>query len=190
YGNEYFRREFGKESVDYMLPDCFGFPASMPSIWAHAGLKGFSTQKLTWGSAGGISFTLGTWIGPDGRSVTAALDPGSYASALQGRVDLNPKWVERVERNGRDYGVFADYHYYGVGDQGGAPKDADVANYLASIDQPHSKSHVVLSSSDQIYRDLTAEQAARLPRYKGDMLLTEHSAGTLTRPAAHKRLNL
>ncbi len=47
YGNEYFRREFGKESVDYMLPDCFGFPASMPSIWAHAGLRGFSTQKLT-----------------------------------------------------------------------------------------------------------------------------------------------
>jgi alpha-mannosidase len=189
YGNEYFRREFGKESVDYMLPDCFGFPASMPSIWAHAGLKGFSTQKLTWGSAVGIPFTLGTWIGPDGRSVTAALDPGSYASAIQGRVDRNPKWVERVERNGRDYGVFADYHYYGVGDQGGAPKDADVANYLASIDQPDSKFHVVLSSSDQIYRDLTAEQAARLPRYKGDMLLTEHSAGTLTSQSAMKRWN-
>jgi hypothetical protein len=52
YGNEYFRREFGKESVDYMLPDCFGFPASMPSIWAHAGLKGFSTQKADVGIGG------------------------------------------------------------------------------------------------------------------------------------------
>ena len=31
-----------------MLPDCFGFPASLPSILAHAGIKGFSTQKLTW----------------------------------------------------------------------------------------------------------------------------------------------
>jgi alpha-mannosidase len=189
YGNQYFRREFEKESIDYMLPDCFGFPASMPSIWAHAGLRGFSTQKLTWGSAVGIPFTLGTWVGPDGRSVTAALDPGSYASALQGRVDLNPKWVERVERNGRDYGVFADYHYYGVGDQGGAPKDADVANYLASVDQPDSKVHVVLGSSDQIYRDLTDAQAERLPRYAGDMLLTEHSAGTLSSQAAMKRWN-
>ena len=27
YGNEYFRKEFGKESWDFMLPDCFGFPA-------------------------------------------------------------------------------------------------------------------------------------------------------------------
>src|SRR5262249_30591832 len=50
YGNEFFRREFGKASQEYMLPDCFGFPASLPSILAHSGIKGFSTQKLVWGS--------------------------------------------------------------------------------------------------------------------------------------------
>src|SRR5206468_3643031 len=27
YGNEYFRKDFGKASEEYMLPDCFGFPA-------------------------------------------------------------------------------------------------------------------------------------------------------------------
>ncbi len=26
YGNEYFRKDFGKASAEYMLPDCFGFP--------------------------------------------------------------------------------------------------------------------------------------------------------------------
>ncbi len=51
YGNEYFRHEFGKASEEYMLPDCFGFPADLPSILAAAGIKGFSTQKLTWGSS-------------------------------------------------------------------------------------------------------------------------------------------
>src|ERR1700733_7610278 len=40
YGNTYFRQEFGKASAEYMLPDCFGFPASLPSILAHAGVKG------------------------------------------------------------------------------------------------------------------------------------------------------
>ena len=40
YGNKFFQREFGKTSAEYMLPDCFGFPASLPSILAHAGLKG------------------------------------------------------------------------------------------------------------------------------------------------------
>ena len=50
YGKEYFRREFGKTSAEFMLPDCFGFPASLPSILAHVGIKGFSTQKLSWRS--------------------------------------------------------------------------------------------------------------------------------------------
>src|ERR671938_1774921 len=47
YGSHYFRREFGQTSAEYMLPDCFGFPASLPSILAHMGIKGFSTQKLS-----------------------------------------------------------------------------------------------------------------------------------------------
>ena len=32
YGNAYYEREFGYRSIDYMLPDCFGFVASMPSV--------------------------------------------------------------------------------------------------------------------------------------------------------------
>lgn len=46
YGNEYFRHDFGKASTEYMLPDCFGFPASLPSILAHAGLRGFPRRSL------------------------------------------------------------------------------------------------------------------------------------------------
>lgn len=189
YGNDFFRREFGKESVDYMLPDCFGFPASMPSIWAHCGLLGFSTQKLTWGSAVGIPFKIGMWEGPDGRSVIAALDPGPYVGAIKGRVDTNPKWVERVHNNGQQYGVWADFHYYGVGDQGGAPGADDVANYVASAERTDGKIKVALVSSDQMFKDITPEQQPRLPRYKGDLLLTEHSAGTLTSQAYMKRWN-
>lgn len=187
YGNRYFKREFGKESVDFMLPDCFGFPASMPSIWAHCGLKGFSTQKLSWGSAVGIPFKIGHWEGPDGRSIIAALDPGPYVGAIKGPVHSNPEWVKRIETNGERYGVFADYHYYGVGDQGGAPHKADVLNYLRSARDPGATPRVILAASDQFYMDLTPEQATALPRYKGDLLLTEHSAGTLTSQSYMKR---
>ena len=63
YGQRFFEREFGTESCEYMLPDCFGFPASLPSVLAHCGLRGFSTQKLTWGSAVGIPFNIGVWEG-------------------------------------------------------------------------------------------------------------------------------
>src|SRR5580658_3773243 len=91
YGNEFYRHEFGTYSKEYMLPDCFGFPSSLPSILAHSGVKGFSTQKLVWGSSAdaggpeslestpeGIPFNVGMWIGPDGHGVIAALNPGSY----------------------------------------------------------------------------------------------------------------
>src|SRR5258708_34693631 len=86
-----------------MLPDCFGFPASLPSILAHMGLKGFSTQKLTWGSAArvggpgspentpvGIPFNVGFWEGPDGRGVIAAFNPGSYGGHRAGDNTQSP----------------------------------------------------------------------------------------------------
>src|SRR5256886_8328823 len=95
YGNEWFRKEFGKARGEYMLPDCFGFPASLPTILAHSGVKGFSTQKLTWGSSAdaggpesrektpeGTPFNVGVWVGPDGESVLAGLNPGSYGGGV------------------------------------------------------------------------------------------------------------
>ncbi len=189
YGNLFFEREFGKESVDFMLPDCFGFPASMPSIWAHCGLKGFSTQKLTWGSAVGIPFHVGLWEGPDGASVIAALDPGPYVGAIEGPVQTNAEWSHRIQENGERFGLWADYHYYGVGDMGGAPHEADVQNYVESMKAKDGNFRVALTSSDQLYRDVTPAIAARLPRYRGDLLLTQHSAGTLTSQSYMKRWN-
>src|SRR6202521_5876059 len=97
YGNDWFRKEFGKASSEYMLPDCFGFPSSLPTILAHSGVKGFSTQKLVWGSSApgggpeslektpeGTPFNVGVWIGPDGESVLAGLNPGDYSGGIYG----------------------------------------------------------------------------------------------------------
>ena len=95
YGNNWFRNEFGKASAEYMLPDCFGFPSSLPTILAHSGVKGFSTQKLVWGSSAdsggpespektpqGTPFNVGVWVGPDGESVLAGLNPGDYSGGI------------------------------------------------------------------------------------------------------------
>ncbi len=53
YANHFFTKEFGVCGSDFMVPDCFGFPASLPTVLAHCSIKGFSTQKLRWGFAGG-----------------------------------------------------------------------------------------------------------------------------------------
>lgn len=189
YGNGYFKAEFSRESVDFLLPDCFGFQAHVPSVLAHAGLKGFSTQKLSWGSASGIPFNLGNWTGPDGKGIIAALNATDYGGEIKKRLDTSAYWVNRVMDNGRKYGVFADYRYYGVGDEGGAPRDEDVKNAVGSIGQPDGKINIYLCSSDQLFRDLTTAQKNNLPSFSGDLLLTEHSSGSLTSQAYMKRWN-
>jgi alpha-mannosidase len=290
YGNEWFRAEFGKASEEYMLPDCFGFPASLPTILAHSGVKGFSTQKLTWGSSAnaggwnsrektpeGTPFNVGVWVGPDGESVLAGLNPGGYGGdvnadlskplppppadsafedvekqlqplqqklqqAERSRQPLDPQevqryfalrseqqaleqvqrersesryqhdWATRVEQNGKVSGVYTDYHYYGTGDIGGTPDEASVRHLEAIVTQgttdmppqgafqggqchadwPPVKVgdgpvHVVSATADQMFRDITPAEAAGLPRYTGEMELTNHSAGSLTSQAYQKR---
>lgn len=47
-GQEFYKQEFGRKSTDIFLPDYFGFSYTLPTIATHAGLIGFSTQKLQW----------------------------------------------------------------------------------------------------------------------------------------------
>jgi alpha-mannosidase len=291
YGNNWFRSEFGKASAEYMLPDCFGFPSSLPTILAHSGVKGFSTQKLVWGSSadgGGVQslertpegtpFNVGVWVGPDGESVLAGINPGSYNGdidtdlstplpalppdpklvdveqklvALQNKIkqerdggqtvdskdyetrdnlrdqrseltrsqkerDLDRfqgDWAARVENNGKVSGVFTDYHYYGTGDIGGAPREESVKRLEAIVTKgsvslpvegaytPRGQSQpvtppvkvgdgpvqVISATADQMFLNITPKQAAGLPRYTGEMELTNHSAGSLTSQAYQKR---
>ncbi|HEX7329859.1 MAG TPA: glycoside hydrolase family 38 C-terminal domain-containing protein [Pyrinomonadaceae bacterium] len=198
YGNRFFQREFGKTSAEYMLPDCFGFPASLPSILAHAGLKGFSTQKLTWNSASGIPFNVGYWVGLDGRGVIAALNPGSYGGQIREDISRSPDtstrnnvvdWPRRVERNGKVSGVFTDYHYYGTGDTGGAPREDSVRTMEEIVRRNDGPLKIVSANAEQMFLNLRPDQIKGLPRYEGDLLLTDHSAGSITSQAYQKRWN-
>ena len=189
YGNRFFKQEFGKESKDYMLPDCFGFLANVPSIWNHCGLLGFSTQKLTWRSASGIPFNVGVWNGPDGKGIIAALNATKYTGQVVPHLDQDKLWIARMDENKKKYGNLFDYRYYGVGDEGGAPRENDVRNVLGSLPNDSSKIKVVLTSSDQMYKDITPELRKQLPVYKGDLLLIEHSAGSLTSQSFMKTMN-
>ncbi len=198
YGSQFFRRELGRTSAEYMLPDCFGFPASLPSILAHAGIKGFSTQKLTWHSANGIPFNVGLWEGPDGRSVIAAFNPGDYVGDVwydlrKSEPPANARnyvdWPARVQRNGDVSGLFTDYHYYGTGDTGGAPREASVKMVEQIVTTADGPLHVISANAEEMFLDIKPEQARRLPRYHGDLELIEHSAGSLTSQSYHKRWN-
>ncbi|MDP4292552.1 MAG: glycoside hydrolase family 38 C-terminal domain-containing protein, partial [Bacteroidota bacterium] len=189
YGNLFFRREFNKESYDYMLPDCFGFVATLPSVWNHAGLLGFSTQKLTWHSANGVPFNVGVWEGPDGKGLLSALNATSYGGSVVERLDKDKEWTDRINNDIKKYGLSFDFRYYGTGDVGGAPRDKDVNNAVNSIKHNDSNFKVILTPSDQIFKDITPALRDKLPTYSGDLLLTEHSSGSMTSESFMKRAN-
>ena len=67
----------GKASAQYMLPDCFGFPSSLPTILAHSGAEGSFHDKLVWGSSapGG---------GPESREKLRKAHPSSSMSEPTG----------------------------------------------------------------------------------------------------------
>ncbi|MHB8636980.1 MAG: glycoside hydrolase family 38 N-terminal domain-containing protein [Fimbriimonadaceae bacterium] len=192
YGNRFFRREFGVASHEFMLPDCFGFPYALPSILAHCGILGFSTQKLTWGSSAtgpnGIPFKVGVWEGPDGRSVVAALDPGSYGADVTEDLSENTSWLARIQNTGKISGAYVDYHYYGTGDTGGAPRASSVEWMEKSV-AGTGPITVVSSKADEMFNALTRGEIAKLPRYKGELLLTAHSAGSISSESYMKRSN-
>ncbi|HSV13220.1 MAG TPA: glycoside hydrolase family 38 C-terminal domain-containing protein, partial [Tepidisphaeraceae bacterium] len=188
YGNEFFRREFGTQSNEFMLPDCFGFQASLPSVLSHCGIVGFSTQKLTWGSAVGIPFNVGVWEGPDGGSVVAALNPGDYNGSISEDLSHSKRWQSRIEAEGRASGFYSDYHYYGTGDRGGAPRTQSI-EWLEKSVAAGGPVKVISATSEQMFKDITPPQIAKLPRYKGDLLLTNHSTGELTSQSFIKRIN-
>jgi len=251
YGNNWFRKEFGLASDEYMLPDCFGFPASLPSILAHSGIKGFSTQKLSSGwqpapfvggpdspekTPVGIPFNVGVWEGPDGSKVIAALNPLSYGSQVNYDISKTPPtppgadpsltaqqnqartrpledWPKRIDINGNLTGVFADYHYVGTGDVGGSPTQNSVRLMEAitsktktilpspftvgqttttpsgpMVQMGDGPVRVIWSKADQLFQDiLSCCSTDRMPRYKGDLELINHSAGSLTSQAYQKR---
>lgn len=188
FGHNFFKREFGTESDEFMLPDCFGFPASLPSVLAHCGIRGFSTQKLTWGSAAGIPFNVGEWVGPDGNSVIAALNPEGYGTVVRDNRSQSQTWLKRIQDNGAKSGVFADFTYFGTGDRGGAPDESSVKMVEQALGSK-GPVRVVCARANEMFDDITDDQKARLPKYKGDLLLTEHSAGSITSEAYMKRWN-
>ncbi|MCP4398939.1 MAG: alpha-mannosidase, partial [bacterium] len=172
-GRKYFHNEFGKESLEYMLPDCFGFPYSLPSVLSHCGIRGFSTQKLTWGSANGIPFNIGRWIGPDGESVIAALNAGDYAREHEHVYTTHKGTLERLEENGKKSGLPIDYFYMGGGDmnnadRGGMPRK----NSLENLEKNYANEgpvKVITGPADLMFKSITDEQAEKFPTWNKDL---------------------
>lgn len=191
-GNNYFKEKFGTTSKDMFLPDCFGFGWALPSIINHAGLKGFTTQKLSWGSAYGLPFDLGIWKGPDGKESFACLNAKSYRYKFTGDIRADISVIDRIADNYANAKLPWANHLYGTGDWGGSPTEESVQALEASVAKPNDDFEVISASSDQVFLDmdkLSEEEKAQLPTWNNELIMTSHGAGTYTSRAMSKRLN-
>lgn len=191
-GNSYFRNKFGKTSCDIYLPDCFGFGWALPSIMHHANLKGFTTQKLSWGGAFGVPFDTGRWRGVDGNEIYTTLKLGSYSKSLDKLRDWD--FIEEKFKENEQYDFPWTTVFHGVGDRGGAPKEKSVAFVEQEINKnDESDIEVIAATADQYYRDideqLTPEQKAKLPLWENELVMSEHAIGGYTSRVMSKRWN-
>ncbi len=192
YGNGFFRAEFGKESNDIFIPDCFGFGRALPSVAAHSGLTGFSTCKLPWGAAVDIPFDIGFWKGPDGKGVWSAINPFSYTTIMKD-VRNNERITDKLDSNKKKYGLDKTFVYHGNGDRGGAPKESSIKVVVDSARQNESSDTEVLSATTKEFFDdicaMSEEQKNALPVWESEFLMTRHGTGSYTSRTPTKRWN-
>lgn len=192
-GTQYFQNEFGKDSREFMLPDCFGFPYSLPSVLSHCGIRGFSTQKLTWESANGIPFNVGRWVGPDGKWVIGALNAGDYSRAHKTIYSTDKKTLERLEKNKQVGGLPIDYFYMGGGDKNNADRGGAVQKEsletLKKIQETKGPVKVIAGKADLMFEAISNEQALKMPVWNSELQLIKHSTGVLTSQAYTKKIN-
>ena len=210
-GQEFYKREFGVKSNDIYLPDCFGFGYTLPTIAAHCGLIGFSTQKLQWrknvyyGEAPRemlqaarrnmwaldnkykIPFPIGLWQGLDGARIIGALDTGGYGTSYQfDDITVNDRIIKRAQNN--PYGVA--YSYYGVGDRGGSPTIPSVWSMEEGLKGGKGPLEIVNARAGQLYEDFYPfENYPELPVFDGELTMDVHGAGCYTSQAMLKVFN-
>ena len=189
-GQEFYRKELGVESTDIFLPDCFGFGWTLPTVAAHCGLIGFSSQKLDWRNnpfygKSKHPFTIGLWKGVDGASIMLA--HGYDYGRRWNNEDLskNKDLMELSKRTPLN----TVYRYYGTGDVGGSPTIASVASVEKGIngDGPLK---IISATSDQLFKDYQPYNAhSELSVFDGELLMDVHGTGCYTSQAAMKLYN-
>lgn len=192
YGNSYFRKEFGTESNDIFLPDCFGFGKALPTVAAHSGLTGFSTGKLMWGSSVPIPFDTGRWNGADGKGIWAAIMPFAYTTAFKG-YGKNKRILDKIADNEKKGLPSFTLAYHGVGDRGGSPHKSSVKKAVTAQRKNKTNEREVFSATTKEFFDMVEnmsdEEKALMPTYNGEFLLTAHGAGSYTSRTVTKRWN-
>ena len=200
----YYQSEFGVKSTDIFLPDCFGFGYTLPTIAAHCGLIGMSTQKLNWRYNDFYNapyhkknpFSWGIWYGIDGSAILSAFDAGSYSQELPDSVAYNLKLINRAANayNNTAYRYYSgSYGQNGldIGDKGNSGTVTTTRRLIDAMNDNNAPVKIISAASDQLFRDYMPVEKYKnvLPSFDGELLMDVHATGCYTSQTVMKYYN-
>lgn len=184
YGQQTFRRLFGRNSTVAWLPDSFGFSGGLPQILRGAGLTRFFTHKMMWNEANEFPYDLFEWEGVDGTRVLAHQfknqDPAAGYNAEIAPRDLRGTWRRFTGKRTHDETLLA----FGLGDGGGGPS-RQMLEYYDRLKAFPVLPALHMSGVEAFYERV---DEADLPVWVGELYLELHR-GTLSSQGRTKKLN-
>ncbi len=199
WGKRWMKDEYGKDSVVLWLPDCFGFPATLPQIMKGAGISYFVTTKLGWNETNRFPHDVFAWQGLDGSRIFSYLvsttdyeSLASYPKKTSHETTYNgvltPSQILGTRQRFQDKDLcFSNLHLYGYGDGGGGPTKQMLENHhrmkagIPGLPKTYS-------STVRDFLDKTKDAVQSPPVWEGELYL-EYHRGTYTTMAEVKRLN-
>lgn len=181
YGTEFFKKEFGKVSKTYWLPDCFGFTAALPQIIKGCGMENFITSKLSYNDTTRFPYNMFMWQGNNGDRVYAHLMRPSYNCNF--RVDELVTFDNECNNKNE---LNTAMGMYGFGDGGGGPTRNMLERGRRLKNFPGLPKAEIGHVDD--FFDTYHGHETELPVWNGEMFYENHR-GTFTSQAFVKKNN-
>ncbi|MBI2432064.1 MAG: alpha-mannosidase [Candidatus Hydrogenedentes bacterium] len=182
YGQRFFEAAFGRRARVGFNPDSFGHAGTLPQILRKLGLDYYAYMRpmpeVEQDYPGGTTFS---WEAADGSRVVASNLPESYNGNLETaeRIRALPSNPHLTPGQKHILGFF------GVGNHGGGPTKAAIAQIQAA-QQDAAAPHVVFSTLEK-YFQATETSLPELPVVRQE--LQHHARGCYSAHAEMKRLN-
>jgi alpha-mannosidase len=180
YGQRYFESRFGRRCTEVWIPDVFGYPASMPQLYAAGGMHRLVTQKLSWNTTNRFPHHTFWWEGLDGTRVLTHFPPVDTYNA-----EITPAECVGSAARFRD-AAWSDWSLmpFGYGDGGGGPtaEMLERARRLADLD---GSPRVSIGTPAEFFEHVEQEalrdamRGAPVPVWRGELYFETHR-GTLT----------
>ncbi len=176
HGQRWFESRFGRRCSEVWIPDVFGYPASMPQLYAAGGMHRFVTQKLSWNTTNRFPHHTFWWEGLDGTRVLTHFPPVDTYNA-----EITPKQaVQSVERFRE--AAWSDWSLmpFGHGDGGGGPTREMLERARRMTDLDGAPRMSIGSPAEFfVHVEREAFNGAPVPVWRGELYFETHR-GTLT----------